>query len=90
MHPSLGLPIGEVQIDVVAASRAVKFSSSHPLQEYIDRACNTVWLLVPIIGREVGFSRWVWLSNQVEQHEFSMDQHQHSRLVPYIGVHDLD
>ena len=31
MHPSLGLPIDEVQTKVVAASRATTFSGSSPL-----------------------------------------------------------
>lgn len=73
VNPSLGLPINEVQTNVVEASRAIAFSGRSPLQEYIDGACSTIWLLVPITGREARFSRWIWLSNQVEQHEFSMD-----------------
>jgi len=54
VHPSLGLPIDEVQTGVAAASRAATFSGKSPLQEYIDRTCSIFWLLVPITGRESG------------------------------------
>jgi len=54
-HPSLGLPIDEVQTGVVATSRATTFSANSPLQEYIDMACNTVWLLIPLEGETQDF-----------------------------------
>lgn len=41
MHPSLGLPIDEVKIGAVAASRAIIFPRHNPLQEYINRTCGT-------------------------------------------------
>lgn len=42
VHSSLGLPIDEVQIGAVVANRAAAFPGNIPLQESIDRACNTV------------------------------------------------
>ena len=66
MHTSLGLPIDEVQADVVVANRAVAFSGSNPLQECIDKACNTICPLGSIIGREAGFIGHVLLVDQAK------------------------
>lgn len=36
-------------------------------------------------------SSWtILMIDQIEQHELSVDQHRHSRLVPYIDAHALD
>lgn len=59
IHPSLGLPTDEAPIGAMVANKAKVFPGNNPLQEYIDRACNIVWPLVPIVGREVGFSQWI-------------------------------
>lgn len=90
VHPFVGLPIDEVQIAVVAASKTATFSGSNPLQGYIDRACSTTCPFLPIIGRGAGFLGQILLMDQTEQHELSMDQCQHSGLVPYIGVYAFD
>jgi len=57
VHPSLRRPTNEVRVDAQATHRAAVLSGSNPLQEYIDRACNIVWPLIHITGREAGFSR---------------------------------
>ena len=75
MHPSLGLPIDEVQVDVVETSRAVAFSGSSPLQEYIDKACSTTCPPRSIIGREAGFIGCILLVDRAEHQELSMDQY---------------
>lgn len=55
VHPSLGLPIDEVQTNVVVARQATTFLGSNPLQEYIDGGCIIVCPLFPIRGRDTGF-----------------------------------
>lgn len=57
VHPSLDQPTDEVRVDAKGVGRVVGLSGSNPLQEYIDRACSTVWSLEPITGREAGLSR---------------------------------
>jgi len=89
VHPSLGLPIEEVQTNIVAASKAAIYSGSNPLQEFIDRACNIVCPLFPIRGRKAGFLEHV-LIVQVEHQELSMDQYRHSKCIPCTGIHALD
>lgn len=51
VHPYLGLPIDEAQIDAVAAIKAVTSLGSSPLQEYIDKVCSSTCPLLPIIER---------------------------------------
>lgn len=59
MHPSLGLPIDEVQIDAVVANKAATYIGTNPLQEFLDRACSIVYPHFPIRGREAGFIGYV-------------------------------
>lgn len=56
VHPSLGRTIDAVPADAWAVGRVVIHFENNPYQEYIDRACSTVWPLVPILGREAGLS----------------------------------
>jgi len=56
VHPSLRGTIDAVRADAQAVGKAAGHSGSNPYQEYIDRACSTVWPLVPILGREAGLS----------------------------------
>lgn len=65
---SFGQTIDEEQIDAQATGRAAVLLGNNPLQEYIDRAFNMVFPLVPILGRG-RFSRWILLIDQAELHE---------------------
>jgi len=51
------------------------------LQEYIDKACNTNNPPLYIGKSRAEFSKYILLGNQVEQHESSIEQHQHSRFA---------
>lgn len=57
-HPSFGLPTNEVQVDVVAASKAVVFLCHNPLQEYIDKVCS---MGCPLTRRETRIPRHIQL-----------------------------
>lgn len=89
VHTSLGLPIDEVQIDVVGARQATIFLGCNPLQDYIDRACSMFCPLFPIREREAGFLGHAWIV-QVEHQQVSMDQFQYSRHISGTGVHVLE
>lgn len=55
VHPSMGLPIDEVQIGAVAASRVV-YIGRNPLEEYIYRACDTICTHLSFREKRVNFS----------------------------------
>lgn len=82
-HPSLGLPIDEVQIEAMEGSKAAIFPSSNPLQEYIDRVCSIGYPLLSITRREVGFIRQIWVIRQAKLHDLGIVQHR--GLIPYTG-----
>lgn len=88
VHPSLGLPIDEVQTHIVVASKVATYSGSIPLQEFINRACNTVFPLFPIRGREARFLGHV-LIVRVEHQELRMDQRKHSRCILCMKIPTL-
>lgn len=64
VHPYLSLPIVEVKISAMSASRVIVSLSCTPVLEYIDKACNTSCPLFPIIERGVGFLRHILLIDQ--------------------------
>lgn len=85
VHRYLVLPINEVQVDAVEASKVVVFPSNKPLQEHIDRVCN---ISFPLIGREAQIPRHIWLIGWAEPHDLSMVHH--NGLVPYTVAHAFD
>ena len=63
---------------------------SSTLQEYIDKACNTNNPPLYIGKSRAEFSKYIMLGNQVEKHELSIEQHQHSRFADIHSFPSMD
>lgn len=58
-----------------------------PLEEYIDKACSTTNPPLYIGEIMAELPKWIMLSVWLEQHEWGIEKHQHSRFVPCTIIH---